>query len=272
MQISPVYDDVPVLTFEGLGSPAAAVRRQRERLLALLGTLSAPQWDTPSRCDKWSVKDVVAHLVGVDRFWEISVAAAMRGEPTTFLANFDPAATPEQMVDGLRTLSPDEVLAQFEAKTSAFLATLDTVTDWSQLSEAPPGHIPLHATALHALWDAWIHERDIMLPLALTPVVDDEEVRLALRYAAALSPAISVAARAGRRGTLAVQAKDPACAFTVHVEDTVVVRDGLVGGPTLRGDAVELVEGLSHRGPLPSPLAADDMWLLAGLADVFDVA
>ncbi|HVT77252.1 MAG TPA: hypothetical protein VHD87_09490, partial [Acidimicrobiales bacterium] len=72
--------------------------------------------------------------------------------------------------------------------------------------------------------------------------------------------------------TLAVQAKDPACAFTVHVEDTVVVRDGLVDGPTLRGDAIELVEGLSHRGPLPSPLAADDMWLLAGLADVFDVA
>ena len=30
----------------------------------LLDTLSAEQWETPSRCDGWRVADVAAHVVG----------------------------------------------------------------------------------------------------------------------------------------------------------------------------------------------------------------
>ena len=271
MQLSPRYESAPLLVFVDVADPSGPLRRQRERLLSLLRSLDDAQWDAPSRCEKWSVKDVVSHLVGVDRFWDLSFAAGTRGEPTTYLTNFDPVATPEQMVDGMRALSPRDVLAQFEAATLRFLATADGVTDWSLLAEAPPGHVPLCATAMHALWDAWIHERDIVIPLGLEPVADDEEIALALQYAAALSPALAVASGDGGQGALTVAATAPDVVFTVEIGDRVVVRDGDGAGARLTGGAVELAEALSHRAATPS-LAPDDQWMLAGLSAAFDVA
>ena len=46
--------------------------------------------------------------------------------------------------------------------------------------------------AHHALWDCWVHERDIVLPLGLPTAIEPDEVRACLRYAAALSPAFAI--------------------------------------------------------------------------------
>jgi uncharacterized protein (TIGR03083 family) len=272
MQLSPLYDGPPILAIDGLGDPSAPLIRQRQRLLAVLRTLTDEQWATTSRCERWSVKDVVSHLAGTDRFWTIMFAAAMRGEPTRFLATFDPVATPEQMVDAMRALSADEVLVQHEANVAALIDTLAAVTDWSVVGEAPPGHVPLNVTALHALWDAWIHERDILLPLGLTPVEEPDELEAILPYAAALSPALYAAHGNGRRGELTIEATDPAIALRIEVGDQVVVHAGAGTGPRITGRAVDIIEGLSHRAQLAHDLGPDDEWLLLGLAEVFDLA
>ena len=34
---------------------------------------------------------------------------------------------------------------------------------WATVAEAPAGLIPVRLLALHALWDCWVHERDIVL-------------------------------------------------------------------------------------------------------------
>lgn len=49
--------------------------------------------------------------------------------------------------------SPNDLLGSLEA------------VDWEALAEAPPGHITVSAVTHHALWDSWIHERDVLLPL-----------------------------------------------------------------------------------------------------------
>ena len=67
-----------------------------DALLELLGGLTPEEWATPRACGEWSVKDVVSHLAGTDRFWAIGFSAAMKGEPTRFLTTFDPVTTPEQ--------------------------------------------------------------------------------------------------------------------------------------------------------------------------------
>jgi uncharacterized protein (TIGR03083 family) len=41
------------------------IREERQALADLLPTLSNEQWETPSLCDGWSVRDVVAHLISV---------------------------------------------------------------------------------------------------------------------------------------------------------------------------------------------------------------
>ena len=40
------------------------VHDERRALLDLLETLSPEQWDTPSLCEGWGVRDVVGHLIG----------------------------------------------------------------------------------------------------------------------------------------------------------------------------------------------------------------
>ncbi len=125
----------------------------------------------------------------------------------------------------------------------------------------------------HALWDSWVHERDILLPLGLAPVVEADEVAVSLRYAAALSPMFLAVHGPGRTGTLAIDATDPDVHLVIDLGPTVTVHDG--SAPTsaarLGGDAVALVEALSFRRPLDVELAPADRWMLGGLAEAFDV-
>jgi hypothetical protein len=53
----------------------------------------------------------------------------------------------------------------------------------------------------------------------------------------------------------------------------VVIGDGPAPADAIRitGDAVPVLEALSHRGPFPVPLAPEDRWVLGGLEQAFDV-
>jgi uncharacterized protein (TIGR03083 family) len=276
MQLTPRYGGPPVLAIEGDPHEVhAPLMRQRRRLLTTLGELSDDQWRSPSRCEGWTVQDVIAHLVGVDTFWQASVTAGLAGAPTTYLAAFDPAATPPQMVDAMRVLTPAQVLDQFASACDGYLAVVSDLDDagWSSVAESPAGHVSIRLMSAHALWDCWIHERDIALPLALPLTEEPDELAVCLRYAAGLSPAFAVSAGAAVPGSFAVESTDPAMSFVLEVGgDTVFVRDrsGSSGAPSLRGPAVELIEALSFRMPLDATAPPEWCSLLAGLADVFD--
>lgn len=275
MLLTPRYDEPSFLQLElSLGDPGAPLLRQRRRLASLLGGLDDEQWVTASRCEGWSVRDVVAHLVSTNQFWAFSIGAALAGEPTRFLAEFDPVASPAELVEAGRSEPTADVLARFVETNEACADAVADLRDdgWSMLGEAPPGHVPLRAVALHALWDSWIHERDIVVPLGLTPVEEPDEIAGCLVYGAALGPALSVAGGATRQGAITVEATNPDLRFVVEVGESVVVRAGDAPADALRlaGPAVELIEALSFRGPLPCPVADDDRWLIGGLAEVFD--
>ena len=273
MQISPRYDGPPVLDVEFAGDPAGPLVRQRRRLAEALRLLTDDQWAAPSRCEGWTVQDVVSHLIGTDGFWTLSFAAGLKGEPTRYLVGFDPVATPAQMVGGMRSLTPAEVLAQFVEKATNLEQVLMQVegSQWGVLAEAPPGHIALRAATLHALWDGWVHERDILIPLGLAPAEEADELDLVLRYAVGLSPAFFCATGSHKTAGLSVTATDPAVSLLVEVGDSVRVHDGTApDGPHLAGRAVDLIEGLSHRREFAHGLSADDAWLLDGLRQVFD--
>jgi len=282
VQLNPRYGDEPFVTVDRavlaatVGDPAAVMVQQRRRLAGTLSGLDDSQWAARSRCADWSVQDVVAHLVGTNQFWALSIGAARNGEPTRVLAGFDPVTTPARMVDGMRTLPPSAILEQFVATNDAMAAVVADLDDraWDLVAEAPPGHVPLAVVLLHALWDAWVHERDVLLPLGLTPVEDDREVAGSVLYAAALSPGFVAMSGSTRRGAIEVRAALPAARFVIEVSDVVAIHGGDAPSDALvlTGDAVPLAEALSLRAPLDQEISDEHRWLMGGLAAAFDVA
>lgn len=275
MQISPRYEGLPIISIDGAtDDQLVPVSRQRRRLEDTLSQLSEVEWASPSRCVGWSVQDVVAHLASVNQFWTASIRAGLAGKPTRLLANFDPVAVPAFLVDQTRGLSSAQALEQFVSSNASLLGILESVgaEDWAVTAEAPPGHLPIRLVASHALWDCWVHERDIAVPLGVVIPTMSDEVCSGLRYAAALSAAFGILSGHAVAGTFALQTQDPDMSIVLEIGDSAVVRDGVEVGTksVLRGDAVELLEALSVR----TPLAADvpDEWrkLLSGLATVFE--
>lgn len=185
-----------------------------------------------------------------------SITAGLAGQPTRFLTSFDPVSTPAAMVRSSAVLRPSEVLGQLVDSTEALadaIGGLDAEA-WLLPAEAPPGYVAIHAVALHALWDSWIHERDILIPLGIEPTVEDDEVAASLLYAAALGPAYLATTGSERVGTFGVTATDLDVHFLVDVGPAVVVResDGGRGCPRLAGPGVVLTESLSCRGAPPA--------------------
>ena len=207
--------------------------RQRRRLAAALAELSDEQWAHPSRCEGWSNRDVIIHLDSTNSFWAFSIASGLKGEPTRFLATFDPVASPADLVAGSQDVPPAEVLDRFTASTAALTDLLSGLSDedWSATAEAPPGHLTVSAVAHHALWDAWVHERDIFLPMGFAVDEEPDEIAACLRYGAALAPAFAVTNGDAGRACSALAVTDPDVAFTVTIGDQIDVR---TGRPTTR--------------------------------------
>lgn len=274
--LSPRYGDKPVVSVEVRDPGPHPVVKQRARLEAVLQSLAPDEWHQPSRCEGWSVQDVITHLTSATQFWAVSIQSGAAGEPTRFLASFDPVSSPAQMVDQSRGTPPGETLQQFSAACAALAAAVGSLDDagWDALGEAPTGHVPIRLVADHALWDSWIHERDVVLPLGRAAVVDDDEVLAALRYCAALGPAFQVSNGTAEPGAVVLESTDPAARVVVEIDgDVVRVHDGDApsGSPAARGSAADLIEMLSLRdagAEVPSAVRA----LVGGLAAVFDQA
>jgi uncharacterized protein (TIGR03083 family) len=274
MILAPRYEGPTILSIDGPpGDLLQPFTRQRRRMLAMLEAMSDQQWTVESRCDGWTAREVAAHLVTVNSFWHASIVAGLAGTPTRMLAGFDPAASPPVMVDWMSALSHRDVLDQFTATTDTLLNTVAELDEqgWVTSAEAPAGVIAIRALVQHALWDSWIHERDIAIPLGIATPAEPDEVRACLQFAAAISPALGIGLGLDPSCTLAVEAVDPHIQFVLHVGDAVRVFDRADPAlPCLRGDAVELVEALTLRAPMPSSTPAEWSQLLAGLATAFD--
>jgi uncharacterized protein (TIGR03083 family) len=277
VKISPRYDADPIIRLDGEPSAVSVpFLRQRQRFAEALSSLTAAQWATPSRCDTWRVQDVVAHLTGTDQFWSLAITAGLAGEPTRILAAFDPKATPAAMVDVVREMTPADTLSTYVDASGALCALVDAFDDasWNAIAESPAGHVTMSAVLHHALWDSWIHERDVLEPLGIAQDEQPDEILASLSYVAGVGPALALQSMTGRTGALALDVTRPDARVVVVVDDDVHVSHGEVpeGALVLSGDAVELLDALSVRAPLNQSIPDDKAWLVAGLTEVFEAA
>jgi uncharacterized protein (TIGR03083 family) len=133
------------------------VHDERQALLALLDGLMPDQWDSPTLCSRWRIRDVVGHLINTT---EIHVPSAL-----------------------------------FAIARSGFQMNRYIDKDARQRGEAPPAQLladfraalprttcPPRQSALAMLEDIVIHQIDIRLPLGQPRAVPHERMRLVAGY------------------------------------------------------------------------------------------
>lgn len=233
--------------------------RHRRRLLASLGELSEDQWKSTTRCTSWDARGVVSHLVTVDAFWMSSLRAAQaRDTPTTFIRGFDPSSGTDVFVDPMLELPTEAIFQQFTDGTDAFVTIAETfdADDWAAPGEAPFGHVSARVLLAHALWDSWLHERDILEPLGLALTIESDEVLAATWYTlvvAGLQGGLlddDAPVGPGPEAPIDVTLRFddlPDDALRVQIDTGVRITRADPAGAFAAGSAVDLVESLAGR-------------------------
>ncbi|MGD9529370.1 MAG: maleylpyruvate isomerase family mycothiol-dependent enzyme [Dehalococcoidia bacterium] len=138
-------------------------RAERCDLADLLATLTTEQWEAPSLCAGWRVRDVVAHMFSYE---DLSMAAVLgRLVRSGFNADRVNAAGVAAYADH----TPEELVVRVRAHL-----------DPSGLTATFGGRI--------ALTDGLIHHQDILRPLGLHRAIPDERMVTVLEFAQTARP------------------------------------------------------------------------------------
>ena len=128
---------------------------------ALGDVLDAGEWELPSECPGWTVRDVLAHMVGTER----SLLGDAAPDPVTTPPHVhnEIGARNEGWVASLRHDSGPQVLAVFGDVTSRRLAQLRSwpTSRFNEVGPSPTGMVPYREFMAVRVMDCWVHEQDI---------------------------------------------------------------------------------------------------------------
>ena len=144
------------------GQPVLAdVETERLELCLWLEQLEPSDWDAPSLCDRWSVRDVVAHLTLSTRTSTLDFVKGM----LRYRGNFERMEA-ERATARAREFSSAELIEQLRAHASSTAHSVGS-------------------TPLDALSDLIVHGQDIARPLQRTLPTEPDRVCRALDHALA---------------------------------------------------------------------------------------
>lgn len=204
------------------------VVEERQDLLAFLQSLTPNQWESPSLCAGWRVKDVAGHLL-VDE----PVQAGMFRRILPLLAT--------------GKLSPNQLNAAWISRTRPWTSEriVDMFQEDSVRTVGLVGHLLGAAVALRALV---IHHQDMRRPLHMERVLPRDRLVATLDALLARKGSASVGSRSRARG-LRLQAVDVGWS---HGD-----------GPLVVGPGEAIIMALAGRGVALSALAGDGHAILA---------
>jgi uncharacterized protein (TIGR03083 family) len=150
----------------------AMAEQERVALLSMARTLTDQQWDAPSFCDGWRVRDVAAHVVSYDEL-------SMLGTIGTFLrGGLRPGRVNDVALDRYRHVDTEELV------------------DLLARTQRPRG-LPTGFRGGIALTDGTIHHQDIRRALDLPRTIPEDQLVAVLDFSLT---APTLPARGNRRG------------------------------------------------------------------------
>ena len=163
------------------GALVAALAEEWERLGAMCADLDASAWDLETECPGWTVKDIVAHIIGTE--------LSMSGQevPDVELSRTEHIKNPmgeanEKWIEVRRGSSGAAVLDEFRDVTRARIETLGAMTqaDFDAPSWTPAGESVFGRMIRIRLFDSWMHDQDIRAATARPGNLDGPHVDLAM--------------------------------------------------------------------------------------------
>ncbi|MCH7789376.1 MAG: maleylpyruvate isomerase N-terminal domain-containing protein [Acidobacteria bacterium] len=227
---------------------------QRQRFLRTFGAFDEKRWRQPTRCSRWDAHMVFRHLTDAA---EVHLSGLTR-VPARFLVDggFDPNVTPGMWLAHSEEESPEATLQRYDRATrSIFDYAVAELPEQSDLTVTGPyGTAHWSTITTHILWDAWLHERDILLcdPTA-APVSDMsgtvDERRLVGMYASLMATLPALMARTPVQGTIALNDVAPVWVRFGGTGGAVEVHETPAGtDPEFEGDLFMVVDSLAGRG------------------------
>jgi uncharacterized protein (TIGR03083 family) len=225
---------------DDMSGNVAAFEQTVRSTIALAETFGASDWELPTDCPGWTVRDQVSHIVGVERMFlgDQEPDHTLPGELPHVRHDF--ARMLEVSVDVRRGRPGDEVLAELRETLDRRLAVLAT-TDPAEPTPAPDGRAgPYSRLMMFRAFDCWTHEQDIRRAVGRPGNLDAPAADRARQILTAGLPLV-VAKRAGA---------EPGRSVALEV----------TGPPTFR---MCVVVGDDGRGRVAEPAPADSTVALA---------
>jgi uncharacterized protein (TIGR03083 family) len=131
-------------------------------LASVCRELGTADWDLPTDCPGWTVRDQVSHVVGTESMLlgrsSPPPASGDRGHVLNPIGELN-----EAWVEARRSLPGEALLAELEEVTAARLAELREMTDEQLAAEtsSPIGRVPYAVFMDVRVMDCWVHEQDL---------------------------------------------------------------------------------------------------------------
>jgi uncharacterized protein (TIGR03083 family) len=237
------------------------LRREYAAIADLCAALDGAEWDLATCLPGWTVKDVLAHIVGTE--------AMLNGDPfpEADISGYDHfrndiGRSNELWVESMRPCSGPEVLERFRAVTARRLDSLDAMTqaDFDAPSWTPVGPDETYGRFMRVRhFDCYFHELDIRAATGRPDPDDVAALEEALTEpAAALGYIVGRKARMPEGTTVSIRLTDPAPhTWLVEVTDRARVVDRLDADPTVRIELPPIVFLRLAGGRVPAEPTVD---------------
>jgi uncharacterized protein (TIGR03083 family) len=245
------------------------VGEQRRRLVAILEGFGPDDWAAPTRCAEWSAHDVVRHLCDAN-----GIVHLEPGDRTLDVtAGFDPRTSPREWLAASAGEPPGETLARLVATSEDLL-----LVSSRRLAEGrsfdvflPLGPMDWTVSVLHSLWDAWVHERDIMVARGTEHPSDDDATFYATAYGVFIAAAVASGLAGDELQQQLMLGGAGGGVFDVDAHGAVIMT---ATRPTVAGPSAAVVaDALAGRSPIDQALpdvAPGSRIALARLGDLFN--